>query len=174
MQQYNFVHYWSSQFIHFFKHSNLFLSLLTLQQLANGKYKHRGVVSINVYACLGVHAYVYVWRMWKLYGMNPKLETCIWTLHLSIRLYNLTPVSVKALCPAPLSLLLLTSSFITFPEQPGHVVSSIKLVKLRETILWNSKQAIEDPTQRREDQSKDSCPSFKWKHPIQGSPFSAL
>ena len=174
MHQYKFVHYWSSQFIYFFKQSNLFLSLLIQQQLANGKYKQRGIVSIYIYACLDVHTYVDVWCMWKLHSMNPKLETCISTLHLSIRLYNLTPFSVKALSLVPLGLLLLTNSFITFPEQPSHVVSSTRLVKLKETTLKFKTEAIKDPIQRREDQSKDSCPSFTWKHPVQGSPFPAL
>lgn len=99
--------------------------------------------------------------------MNPKLETCISTLRLSIRLYNLTPVSVKAVSLVPLGLLLLTNSFITSPEQPGHVVSSTRLVKLKETILKFKTEAVEDPIRRREDQSKDSCP-------VQGSPFPAL
>lgn len=92
--------------------------------------------------------------------MNPKLETCISTLHLSIRLYNLILVSVKALSLVPLGLLLLTDSFITFPEQPGHVVSSTRLVKLKETTLKFKTEVIKDLIQRREDQSKDSCPSF--------------
>lgn len=97
-------------------------------------------MGINVYACLGVHTYVYVWRMWKLYDRNSKLATWISTLCLSIRLYNLTSDSLKASSLVPLSLLLLTSSFIIFSEQPGHVLSSTTLVKLREATLWNSKQ----------------------------------
>jgi len=82
--------------------------------------------------------------------MNPKLETCISTLHSSVTLCNRAPVSVKGLPLVPLSLLLLTSSFITFPEQPGQVVSSTMLVKLRETTLWTLKQRPSRTPQKEE------------------------